>query len=381
MKLGIVVGINTDAISEDRFPKWLNDIDDKTFNLSKEKWGPGDYGLSSDVAIAYYVQKHFKDADVEILTKKDINLKRFNEFDIIFGFYCPYYHAHYKKSADGYKEYNDIIKKTSAIFCQPLELQKFVLNKKLYTETLGSNGIPVMDTIGFLIKDNMNVKTIINKIKIQCKQWETNTFITKPQPGGFGIGFKKWNLDKVLQNDKQFKIYLGKIEKQVRMEKPLLLVQNFVPEFERFYEVRTYWLNGKYCHSMGTIIDPLSLGVSGFEKVKFAYPKSEYNSRVFNTYDDKPEKLEDELIDKLKLLGEKILKIIPQDKNGPPIIFRIDFGCCLNNKKNCRDYFVNEIEYNPNVFPEYSTHIDFLKLIGEAIIKKSKDLKKKNNIK
>ena len=69
MKIGIIVGINTDAISEERFPKWLEDIDDKTFNLSKEKWGPDLYGLSSDVAIAYYVQKYSKD-DVEILTKK-----------------------------------------------------------------------------------------------------------------------------------------------------------------------------------------------------------------------------------------------------------------------------------------------------------------------
>jgi len=51
MKVGIVVGINTDAISEDRFPKWLEDIDDKTFNLSKEKWD-GEYGLASDVGVA-----------------------------------------------------------------------------------------------------------------------------------------------------------------------------------------------------------------------------------------------------------------------------------------------------------------------------------------
>ena len=50
----------------------------------------------------------------------------------------------------------------------------------------------------------------------------------------------------------------------------------------------SYWLNGQYCHAMVTIIDPASLGVSGFEKVKFAYPKSEYNARVFNTYDDIP---------------------------------------------------------------------------------------------
>ena len=376
MRIGIVVGINTDAISEDRFPKWLEDIDDKTFNLSKEKWG-GDYGLASDVAIAYYVKKNFKEAEVEILTKKDVSLKRFNDFDIIFGLYDPYYYTHSMKNSEAYKKYNSIIKNTSAIFCQPLELQKFVLNKKLYMETLAKKGIPVMDNISFLIKDDMNPINMINKIKKKCEVWGTNAFITKPQPGGFGIGFKKWDLQKVIKNDKQFKSYLKKIEKQVRIEKPLLLVQDFVPEFEKFYEVRTYWLNGKYSHSMGTIIDPLSLGVSGFEKVKFAYPKSEYNARVFNTYDDIPEKIDDELVNKLKTLGRKVLKCIPQDKNGPPFLLRIDFGCCLNNRNNCRDYFVNEIEYVPNMFPEYNTHVDILKKLGEAIIKKSKDLKNK----
>ena len=381
MKVGIVVGINTDAISEDRFPKWLEDIDDKTFNLSKEKWGPGEYGLGSDIGVAYYVKKYFKGAEVEILTKKDVSLKRFNEFDIIFGLFESYYYTHATKSSEAFKKYNSIIKNTTAIFCHPLELQNFVLNKKLYMETLAKKGIPVMENISFLIKDNMNSKTMINKIKKQCEEWGTNIFITKPQPGGFGIGFKKWDLQKVLKNDKQFKIYLGKIEKQVRIGKPLLLVQNFVPEFERFYEVRTYWLNGQYSHSMGTIIDPLSLGVSGFEKVTFAYPKSEYNARIFNTYDEVPEKLDDALINKLKTMARKVLKAIPQDKNGPPFLLRIDFGCCLDNKENCRDYFVNELEYVPNLFPEYNTHVDVLKKVGEAIIKKSKDLKKKNNIK
>ena len=61
MKIGIVVGINTDAISEERFPKWLEDIDDKTFNLSKEKWGDI-YALGSDIAIAYYVKKYCEHA-------------------------------------------------------------------------------------------------------------------------------------------------------------------------------------------------------------------------------------------------------------------------------------------------------------------------------
>ena len=69
---------NTDAISEEDFLKWLEDLDDKIFNLSKIcKWGPEQYGLGSDVSIAYYVKKYFKGADVEILTKKDVSLKRF----------------------------------------------------------------------------------------------------------------------------------------------------------------------------------------------------------------------------------------------------------------------------------------------------------------
>ena len=74
MKVAIVVGIKTDAISEDRYPEWLSDIPQNLINKSKEKWGPGEYGLASDIGVAYYVQKFSKD-DVDILTKKDISLE------------------------------------------------------------------------------------------------------------------------------------------------------------------------------------------------------------------------------------------------------------------------------------------------------------------
>ena len=59
----------------------------------------------------------------------------------------------------------------------------------------------------------------------------------------------------------------------MRIVKTSTTYSNFVPEFEKFYEVRTYWLNGKY-FIFGTMIDPTYLGVSGFEKVKFVYPES-----------------------------------------------------------------------------------------------------------
>ena len=376
MKVAIVVGIKTDAISEDRYPEWLSDIPQNIINKSKEKWGPGEYGLASDVGIAYYVQKFSKD-EVDILTKKDISLQTFNKYDIIFGLYDPYYFTNDTKDSKNYAKYNGIIQKTNATFCHPLSLQKFVLNKKLYMDTLRKHNIPVIDNLPFPITDKMNTNTMLQKIDKQCDTWGSPIFITKPQPGGFGIGFKKWNIDKVLQNKKSFDRYIKKIQAQVRIEKPLLLIQSFVPEFEKFYEVRTYWLNGKYSHSLGTIIDPESLGKDGFEKVKFAYPENEYDEDEFETYDIMPEVIDMKLINHLKKVGKKIVDIVPKDKTGTPFLLRVDFGCCLHNMNICRDYFVNEIEYVPNLFPEYATHVDILQRVGKAIIQKTNDLKKK----
>ena len=59
----------------------------------------------------------------------------------------------------------------------------------------------------------MNSKTMINKIKNNVKNGGQIFLLQNCQPGGFGIGFKKWDLQKVLKNDKQFKIYIGKISK------------------------------------------------------------------------------------------------------------------------------------------------------------------------
>lgn len=376
MKIAIIVGIKTDSISFDRLPEWLQDIPQSLINKSKEYWGDGEYGIASDIGIAYYLTK-FSKHETHILTKKDIDLDKFNQYDIIIGLYDPYYYANDMNNSKSYNKYNQIIQKTSAIFLQPLSLQKFVLNKKLYMDTLHKHNIPIVNSLSFSIRNKMNIDTMIHKITKQCFNWGCHSFITKPQPGGFGIGFKKWDLQKVQKNHKSFSSYIKKIQDQVRIEKPLLLVQRFVPEFERFYEVRTYWLSGKYSHSIGTIIDPHSLGGSGFEEVKFAYPENEYDSDIFETYDDVPEVIEQTLVNRLKNIGKQVLQIIPKDSTGLPFLLRIDFGCCLDNKKICRDYFVNEIEYVPNIFPEYSTHVDVLKKVGESIIHKVHTLNKK----
>jgi hypothetical protein len=377
MRIGIIVGIHTDALDEEHFPDWLLDIPDTFKKMSREKWDKGYYGLGSDIGIAYYIwklslnKKKFKH-HVDILSKKDVKLSIFNTYDYIIGLYDPYYLAIETGETCEYKRYCSIIQKTTATFLQPLSLQKFVLNKKLYLETMNSKGIPIMDFFTIHIRNNMNANNIIRKIQIKCNEWNSELFITKPQPGGFGMGFKKWNLSKLIKNPNTFKTYLKKMEKETKMEKPMLLIQKFVPEFEIHYEVRTYWLNGIYSHSLGTIIHPKSLGSSGFEEITYAYPKNEYPNDYLDIYENKPDIIETTLMNQLKKMGKKIISYLPKDKTGLPFLLRIDFACCLDNKKNCREYFLNEIEYLPNLFPEFNQHIDVMKKVGQSIIKKIK---------
>ena len=132
------------------------------------------------------------------------SLQTFNKYDYVIGLYDPYYHANLTKKSSNYKKYNDIIKKTSATFLQPQPFQRFVLDKKRHITELQKNNLPVVDTKSFPITSKMNPQTMIQKISLYCDEWDTDYFITKPQPGGFGIGFKKWDINKLLQNSKPF---------------------------------------------------------------------------------------------------------------------------------------------------------------------------------
>ena len=80
----------------------------------------------------------------------------------------------------------------------------------------------------------------------------------------------------------------------------------------------------------------------------------------------------------LKKIGKQVFPLLPKDKTGVPYLLRIDFGCCMSTKDICREYFINEIEYIPNIFPEYNTHIDVLQKVGKALITKINSLKKIN---
>jgi len=377
IEVGIVVGIHTDAIDPEKIEElypYLEEMPDKFFKMSKEKWGPGDYGLGSDMATAYYMIQHSpKNMNITLLTNKDISVKKFNEYDFVVGLYDQFYHYTHTKNIKQFNRFNDVVKKSKATFLQPLSLSNYILDKTKYMNDLKKIGLPIVDTLSFPLNGEVNPKTMISKIEKKClNEWNMNSFITKPEMVGFGSGFKKWNLNDVLENPKKFNEYVKQMKS---MGYPKLLAQYFVQEFEQRYEVRTYWFNGKYSHSIGTIIDPDSLGKGGFEKIKFAYPENEFvKDFPHNEENDKPEILDQKLVNSFKKMGKKVFDIIPKDKTGLPFVLRIDFGCCLNNHKLCRDYFINEIEYLPNLFPDYSPYKDPCEESGKALLSKIKTL-------
>ena len=371
MKIAIIVGINTDSLLRESFPKWLEDIPDKYFKLSKEKYDDNELGLGSDMGVAYYVYKKLHNKRgiiIDILSYKDIKLKKFNEYDMIFGLYEPYYYftdnrvhkGEPKKALNNYNKYCSIIQKYKGIYDHPLPLIKYILDKKRYLTDCKKIGIPINDTLFYNLKtSNMErMNKLIQQIKNKCqREWMTGTFITKPEMVGFSKGFRKWGLSEV--DSKQFKNYIKEMKKY---KYPKLLIQYFVPDFEVFNEVRLYWINGKYSHSIGTIIQPDSLN-SDWEHISFSYPENESDEGDYV--------IDMKLMNQLKKYSKKVFDILPKDKNNKyPLILRIDFGCCLNNKNLCRDYFLNEIEYMPNLFPDYNPYKEPLEAFGKEIIRR-----------
>ena len=345
MKIAIIVGINADSYSDyDRSP-WLEDMPDELFKLSNAFSEP-----SSDICVGYYLQKHYPKYNVDILTYDDVSLEKFNEYDLIIGFYCPYY-VYFSEGEDEYKKYLRIINRTKATYLQDTKLTEFVLYKSKYHKFLHKQGFPILPTEYLdLTRDKQYLKNFYKRI--EKKDWDK--FISKPEFGGYGEGFKIWETK--IFKEKSFFKYVDQMKKKGFKK---MLFQKFVKDFHDFYEVRTYWHNGVYKYAVGTIIDLKTLG-TGDETLISDVPESEGGE------------IEESLMRKLKKMGKEVIQSIPFDT---PFSFRIDFGCCLDNKKICREYFINEIEYNGNLLAN-DTEFEVIESLGKTIIKRANSLKK-----
>ena len=320
-KIGIIVGIMADSCANYSLYPQLKDLPEELFNLSNYLDEP-----ASDVSIVYNLQKKYPNKQIDALTMKDVTVEKFREYDIVIGLYEAT-NVNLTDGYDAFKKYLSVIKKSKVPFYPKPEFIDFAANKYKWISHLKKHGLPVLDTIVF---DNNKGKAYTNQIlkKIQNKGW--GRFITKPNISAYSDGFRIWEPN---TTNKQFQKY---VENNIKRDiGPKILAQRYVKEFHDFYEVRTYWINNTYKYAVGTIIDMDTLGGVRDERLDFNFPENEGGT------------LEMKLIRELKKVGKKALECIPYDTS---LIVRIDFGCCIENKNICREYFINEIEYMPNLF-------------------------------
>ena len=343
--------------NDKKAPKWLKHeaTNFKTF-INDDKTVP------SDVAMAMYLSyKHPKDF-ITCLFGFNVNKKQLDRFDVVFVIYDPIevFHCggHEKTCPQDSKKFERILKETTAFVYPYPEFHKYIIVKPSYYKDLNRAGIPVAP---FFKITPHNVINNITKFRNNVKKRGWNGIIVKPSYAGYSIGikvFKKFDrtLNKTIIN------YFKKLEKYGF---PNVTIQEFVESFGTNFEIRTYWINGKYTNSIGTLTEAVGHGDG--------LPITD-----INTFKSEGGSLPDHIKSKLKKLGSYVLKALPRYPIPHPMV-RIDFGCCIHNNSCDDTYFVNEVEtMAANLLPK-DTNYKIVEKLADAVYTFSKKVKNKSN--
>lgn len=340
--LGILLGTNTAFISDEYFKKNKKKLealkDPELFDrdtLPKGKNIPYDYAIFCECR---HIGKR-NGYDVIPIYGPTLTLEDCNECDSIFCIYEATF-AFLSNGYEGYNHYMKCLKTTKAKVYPSVKTQEFILDKQTYMGFLEKKGYDIIPTQFVKVEDYMKSKNkVLNKIYDFMDDGEYSEIIMKPQLAGFKSGFKRYKS----VTDKSIDSYMKKMNKLTYKK---ILVQPFVPEFLKFWEIKTMWYNGNFNYAYGTIVG------GGIDDT---VPVSQGGE------------LDDKLVSQVKKIGEKLVKDI-QRTYGKQILLRLDFGCCIDNDKICREYFVNEIESNPTM-ADYETPKDNFRLLAGAIMK------------
>ena len=229
------------------------------------------------------------------------------------------------------------------------ELMAFIWDKKKYLQVLQKHKIPISPTI--FIKDSVNPKKLIQQI--QKYRW--NQFIIKPIGGTTSFGLGKFTLKDCLKDLSEIQGYFEE-NNEFYYE---YLVQELITGFTKYGEIKSFWIDGKYSYAVN-IIDKTHINESNYKVEEIIDPK---------------------VRDQITKIGKRVIEAMPKisfnRKKVLPALVRIDFTCCINNKKfSPSNYFVNEIESDIA-----GTYINFknvkypmLEVMADTYIKKAKEL-------
>lgn len=340
-------------------PKWMK----KELNNFEDFIDDEDHTVPSDVAMAMYLAaKHPRD-DIECMFGNEISKKKLDRFDAVFVifdaievFHCG---GRAKTCPKDSKKMERALRTTTAFVYPYPDFHKYIIIKPSYYSDLKRAGIPVAPF--FKISPQQALKSISAfRKKVERKKWVG--VILKPSYAGYSLGIKVFK-DFDRTRDSTLRREFQKLKKY---EFPNVTVQEFVPTFGKYFEIRTYWINEKYAYSVGTLTEAVGKDQGGL-------PISDED-----TFVSEGGKLPDKIKRKLKIIGKDVLKALPQYPYVHPMI-RIDFGCCIESR-DCDDtYFVNEVETMAANMLAEDTNYPVVERVATAAYKFAKEVEGKSH--
>jgi glutathione synthase/RimK-type ligase-like ATP-grasp enzyme len=264
-------------------------------------------GEAIDKRLEKEMKKYFKvrKEDVSVLTKK----KKIEKYEYIFlGFniWKLYLEDKYDKT------FRNLVRNKR--ISVPVKLIKLMSDKCELQKYYEKVKIPSLPTKCVALK-RVTEKYIAKEAK------EGDIFI-KTNPGAHGVDTKAY------KRGDDVREYIETLKKK---EYHGVIIQPYVKDFasKANPEIRTIWVGEKFSHAVYTI----------------------NNGDVIKTTKRIPKRI--------KEMGEGIIKKVERDFKFEVVYIRIDFG------KYKGEYFVNEMEIFPGIFPEGNRKI--IKLIAERI--------------
>ena len=323
--IGIIVGTEDEAISKQYYQKYKQSLQFlKEYGISMS-YIPYDYAILAEVKR----QGEKKGFNVVGLYGPDFTLDEANQCDYIFTVFEGVY-SFLSGGYERYTQFMNILKKTKAEVFPSQKMQQFIIDKHKYMKYLKSKGYEIAPT-KFIKSNNYNVDTLVRFVE----KHQFEKIIIKPELGAFKKGFSMINKP----NKKKINDKLVSLKKQGYKN---LLLQPFLSEFNKFGEVKTYWVGGKHLYSY--------------------LQKWKDGNGVFFTQ----EHIDPTLLKRCHATARKLLKDLERD-HELPIQIRIDFACCVNNDNVFRDFFINEMEISPTTPEQESRGHGFVPLVKEIL--------------
>jgi hypothetical protein len=341
MKVGFIVGRDDPTGDGETYEtKEIKDI-----VLKKHKRGKNKQQIMIDVGIAYYIKIHYPDIEVDVITPNELTEKRLQKNDINFQLGYDVINAMVNSPSiqrfKNVKILENIFKKKANKIYPSYNHLEFIWSKTKYMKFLESKGIPTSKTLYFKKKQS------VQKLKKDIQRMKWKQFIVKPIGGTENIGIGKFKISEIDDLDDFFNDWDEFNE---------YIVQEIIYGFSRFGEIKTYWINGTY-----------SYGVKIFN----------FGEEYFNEIDTY---IEPSTLKRIKQIGTKIIQEIPKPifnkRESMPVMLRIDFACCQNNKSySSKQLFVNEIEYqDAGTLTNLGVTYPVVPVLADTFVKRAREL-------